>query len=341
MPQALDPSLRFLVQALRPRRIVALGDRSLLEALKAAKSLKLADQAIHEIEVERAVDSSASAGSDDAEALAAAERARQAMLQARLLHASSPALIPEKVDLVLVGEGKRAPLEPAYCLHWAREAAAFETATGRHTRARLQVGRKADAGDGILAMGSAPPPAVRERLDAIRAASQRQSPTAPIGEDVGALLYLLTRAGRVRHALEIGSGAGASTLWLGSAFAGRGGRLVSVERDSRMATMARKSIKAGGLEQQVDLRVGDLEGTAHKLGKGYELLFLDEDYEGRLDDLELLLPLMSSGALIISHGGRDAAAPLARYHAMLQLHPRVRATLRLGLGEGLSIALLK
>jgi predicted O-methyltransferase YrrM len=332
MRQKLDPSLRFLVQALRPRKIAALGAPDLLEALRQTKSLGLSKESVY------VVDPSAEIAETDPDTEGLAEDPARA--QARLLSVSRTADIPEKIDLVLVGEGQRAALEPAYCLHWAQEAEAFEIATGRQTRARLQTGRESKDREGLLAMGMAPPPAARERLDAIRAASQRESPTAPIGDDVGALLFLLTRAGRVRRALEVGAGAGAATLWLASAFAGRGGSLVSVERDSRMLTLARKNLKAAGLEDKVDLRIGELERIAYKLGKGYDLVFFDDAYEDRLDNLEAILPLLGAGALIVSHGGQDAATALARYHTMLQLHPRVKSTLRLGLGKGLSIALL-
>ena len=188
--------------------------------------------------------------------------------------------------------------------------------------------------------GGVPGAAVAEVLADIAAASQRESPTAPVPPEVGRLIHVLARTGGRRRVLDVGAGVGASTLWLGSAMALTGGQVLAVERDSARCTQARKHIRRAGLDPVVDLRVAELERVAWKIERPLDLVFLDEAAEGRVDDFLALVDRCAPGALVISHAGTAGTAALSQLNALLQLHPRVRSVLRLPVGSGVTLAVL-
>jgi predicted O-methyltransferase YrrM len=140
--------------------------------------------------------------------------------------------------------------------------------------------------------------------------------------------------------LDVGTGAGASALWLGAAMALAGGHVITVERDAARYTQAQRNLRQAGLERRVEPRLGELGRLVAKLGGPLDLIFLDEAAEDRADDLRLLLPLCAPGALVISHAGTASPAALAQVNALVQLDPRIHAALRLPVGGGVMVAVV-
>jgi predicted O-methyltransferase YrrM len=247
--------------------------------------------------------------------------------------------VPAGGGVVWLGPDERPVRLAAGKLYLADHAYAFEAAEHALT-ARMPTAWAAGAPTLHLAMIGPPSEAAAAAIAAVHAASHGQASTEPVPDAVGALLYLLARSLGARRSLDVGSSAGASLLWLTAAMSHVGGRVIGVERDSSRAGRAKKHISRAELGALAQLRVGELARQANKIAEPLSLVFLDEDLEDRLSDFEALMPMLSRGALIIAHGGRDAAAQASRYHAMIQLHPKVRAVQRVAIGEGLSLALL-
>ena len=204
-----------------------------------------------------------------------------------------------------------------------------------HTATFLRAARLDAA---VLAPGSEvmPPPAAQAELDAIADADRRQASSEPVSPAVGRVLLAVCRARRTRRALELGTSTGAAALWLGSALAETNGKLVTVERDSARATLARRHLRAAGLEDRVSVWLGDAArylarlardgpgGTPGSRGRGgLELVLLDEEPTEREAHFLALLPHLAAGALILSHGARRQPAELARFNALLRSHPAV------------------
>ena len=76
------------------------------------------------------------------------------------------------------------------------------------------------------------------------------------GAQQGRLLHTLVRLARARRVLEVGSFTGYATLWMALALP-ESGRLVSLERDARVAEVARWHLDAAGVGSRVELCVGD------------------------------------------------------------------------------------
>lgn len=190
-----------------------------------------------------------------------------------------------------------------------------------------------------LAAAGVLPAAARAALERIAEDRKHTRPLEPVAEDVGRLLYLLVRTLRPRRVLELGTGAGAATLWLAAGLRRPGGHLVSVERDSAHRTLALKHIGAAGLAESVDLRLGDAERLLPRLDGRFDLVFLDEAPVERLAHLAVILPRLAAGALVVSHGGRRHLDDLAGVNALLATDPGIAACHGLAAGDGLMLAL--
>src|SRR6476646_736848 len=84
-------------------------------------------------------------------------------------------------------------------------------------------------------------------LDAVLESSAAAGlPPINVTANLGKLLYILARAVQARTALEIGTLAGYSTIWLARALP-PDGKLITLESDPKHAEMARANIERGGL----------------------------------------------------------------------------------------------
>lgn len=76
--------------------------------------------------------------------------------------------------------------------------------------------------------------------------------------ELAAFCYVQARAGRARTVVEFGTSFGLSTIWLAAAVRDNGGgTVIGTERVPRKAESARAHVREAGLEQYVDIRLGD------------------------------------------------------------------------------------
>ena len=96
--------------------------------------------------------------------------------------------------------------------------------------------------------------------------------------DTARLLALLVRALAPERVLELGTSNGYSTSWLADAARGAGSSVTSVEIDAARAEQARANLRAAGLEDAVDLKVGDAaEVLAASADGEWDFVFLDAE----------------------------------------------------------------
>lgn len=155
----------------------------------------------------------------------------------------------------------------------------------------------------------------------------------------GALLHALTRLTRATKVLEIGTGLGASTLWLATALPPNG-LLVTLEREQTLAVAARAHLREAGLAERVSVMHGEASRFLHKIAGPFDVVFQDGDPGQHEALLEGLLRLLRPGGLLVTnHMGApavpDAPAPFAD---RLAADPRL-ATSWLPLGTGLALSI--
>jgi len=141
------------------------------------------------------------------------------------------------------------------------------------------------------------------QLDAALAANRAADlPAIDVSPLLGKFLHLLTQITQARRVLEIGTLGGYSTIWIARALP-EGGRIVSLEFNSKHADVARKNLENAGLLDRVDLRVGralDSLPVLASSGNGpFDLIFIDADKVNNPHYLEWALNLSRPGTTIV------------------------------------------
>ena len=119
----------------------------------------------------------------------------------------------------------------------------------------------------------------------------------------GALLRLLATACQARAVVELGTGAGVSSLWLLRGMQ-PDGVLTSVDPDTEHQRLARQSLVEGGFGTgRVRLITGEALAVLPRLSdKAYDLLFCDAVRAENDDYLNAALRLLRPGGLVVFAG---------------------------------------
>jgi predicted O-methyltransferase YrrM len=149
-----------------------------------------------------------------------------------------------------------------------------------------------------------PDPVLGAALEASAAAGLAPINVSP---NQGKLLHLLARVRGARSVLEVGTLGGYSTIWLARALPA-GGRLITLQADSKQAEVARANIARVGLAGVVELRLGPAQETLPRLaeeGLGpFALTFIGADKPCTPDYISWALRLSRRGSLIVVDNGR-------------------------------------
>ena len=155
--------------------------------------------------------------------------------------------------------------------------------------------------------------------------------------DTAKLLNILARSSGAKRVLEIGTSNGYSTIWLASAVAETGGKIISIERSPEKQAMARENLGRAGLLDRVELRLGDATAIVRELTGPFDFVFFDADRISAPEQLRLLLPKLAPEVFVLSDNVLSHPAEIAGYLAAV-------ATLEgfehmvVPVGKGLSLA---
>jgi caffeoyl-CoA O-methyltransferase len=171
----------------------------------------------------------------------------------------------------------------------------------------------------------------------------------PISDpEVGRLLGILARATGARRILEIGAAIGYGTLCL--ARGAPEAHIVTVDKDPGRLATARGYLERAGVAGRVEQIEGAALDVLHRLEGPFDLVYIDAVKTEYRRYLDLTLPLLRVGGLIVVDnllwGGLVAAPPaeddpdadaLRAFNGYLMMHPQLQSVV-LPLGDGLGIA---
>ncbi len=120
-----------------------------------------------------------------------------------------------------------------------------------------------------------------------------------IPPETGRFIALLATTAPEGAYLEIGTSGGYSTLWLALACREIGRKLVTFEVFEEKARLAEETFKAAGIEEVVELVVGDAREYLHNY-KDISFCFLDADKEVYHDCYEKIIPNLVKGGLLVA-----------------------------------------
>lgn len=192
---------------------------------------------------------------------------------------------------------------------------------------------------------SPPDPALE---GALRRSREEGLPGITVSPNEGKLLQLLAEIAGARRILEIGTLGGYSTIYLARALP-EDGSLLSLELDERHAEVARENIAEAGLEDRVEVRIGDarelLAALVEEGVEPFDLTFIDADKGGYPEYLEWALRLSRTGSLVLAdnaiRGGNvlepadESVRATREFNESLARNPRLSALVLPLIREGI------
>ncbi len=171
------------------------------------------------------------------------------------------------------------------------------------------------------------------------AQSEHQQKRLNLESPTAGLLQLLILAGRRRRVLEIGTSNGYSALWIADALRRIPGAqpLISIERDLKRADKARENLARAGLDDWVEVRVGQATEIVAELEGPFDTVFFDADRVSAPQQLSLLLPKLESDVMLLADNALSHPQEIAGYLEALDLIPGFVST-TITVGKGLHLA---
>jgi predicted O-methyltransferase YrrM len=183
---------------------------------------------------------------------------------------------------------------------------------------------------------------------ALRRSREAGLPEIHVSPNEGKLLQLLAEIAGAKRILEVGTLGGYSTIHLARALPEEG-LLISLELDEGYAEVARESLAKAGVEDRVEVRVGDarelLAGMVESGAAPFDLTFIDADKVSYPEYLEWALQLSRPGSLILAdntiRGGSvidaedESARATRKLNETLAKDPRLSAIILPLIREGI------
>ena len=198
-------------------------------------------------------------------------------------------------------------------------------------------GARSEAADSVLQ-------ALRQETAALGEPSRMQ-----ISEEQGTFMSVLVAAIGAKRAIEVGTFTGYSSLCIARALPAEG-RLVCIDTSEEWTAIARKYWGRAGVQERIDLRLGQAIPLLQQIGTeaSFDFAFIDAEKTEYDTYYELVLPRVRQNGLILFDnmlwGGRLGAGPVQEaagrtidaLNQKLAKDPRVEAVL-LPIADGLQL----
>lgn len=178
------------------------------------------------------------------------------------------------------------------------------------------------------------------------------APRMSSGHYQGRVLSMISKLIHPKNILEIGTFTGYASLCLAEGMQANG-TLDTIDINEELYDLQRTYFDASGYGTQIKQHTGNALDIIPTLAKNFDLVFIDADKSNYANYLELLLPKLTSGAVILSDNvlwsGKvvekvnpkdiDTKA-LLLYNKILKEHPKLETVL-LPIRDGLTISRVK
>ncbi len=133
-----------------------------------------------------------------------------------------------------------------------------------------------------------------------------------IGSKRGEFLDRIVKEHAPSRILEVGTLVGYSAIRMARHF-GPAQKLTCVEVSGDMAKTARTNIQKAGLQDKVEVLVGDAKAVIPTLKGNYDMVFLDAAKDEYLTYLKLCEKLIGKGSLVVADNVKSFSEVLAPY----------------------------
>jgi predicted O-methyltransferase YrrM len=153
----------------------------------------------------------------------------------------------------------------------------------------------------------------------------------------GRFLFSLVAPQTDCEVLEIGGSRGYSTVWLAAGVRHLGGRVLSIEHDSRKIDAWRKNIADAGVDDWADLVEGDARVAVPAIDDVFDIVFLDAEKDDYEELFGLARTKLEPGALVVADNVLSHVETLGAYSQARQADPTL-LSVTLPLDRGLELS---
>jgi len=172
------------------------------------------------------------------------------------------------------------------------------------------------------------------------------------GHFQGRVLSMLSKLINPKNVLEIGTYTGYSALCLVEGIQPKG-KLHTIDTNEELYDLQRKYFDKSGFGNQIIQHTGNALNIIPTIDKTFDLVFIDADKQNYPNYLEIILPKLKSGSVILSDnvlwtgkvieklqkGDKDTEA-LLKYNKMINEHSQLETVL-LPIRDGLTLTRVK
>ena len=148
------------------------------------------------------------------------------------------------------------------------------------------------------------------------------------GQILGGFLKMISQMINPLYILEVGTYTGYSAICLAAGLK-KGGKLITIEVNDETAEIASSYFKKAGIEDRVNLMVGDAQEIIPGLKEKFDLVFIDANKEHYTDYYDAIIEKVNSGGFIIADnvlwGGKvlDASSSDASTRSIQQFNKHI------------------
>jgi len=157
----------------------------------------------------------------------------------------------------------------------------------------------------------------------------------------GKVLHDLIVENNYQSALEIGTSTGHSTIWIAWALSKTGGKMITIEIDENRQKVAIENIKALGLSDYVDFKLGDAHQLVKELTGSFDFVFSDADKDWYVQYFKDMDPKLEKGGCFTAHNVLQRIRGIAEYMDFVNAHPGYETTVDKSSNSGIAISYKK
>jgi caffeoyl-CoA O-methyltransferase len=115
----------------------------------------------------------------------------------------------------------------------------------------------------------------------------------------GKFLNMMVKLTNAKNVLEIGTYTGYASICMARGMA-KGGKLYTIDINAELEGMVRKYVSKAGLDEKIQLIIGDALEVLPKLETSFDLIFIDADKENYVNYFQLTVDRLRPGGIILA-----------------------------------------
>lgn len=131
----------------------------------------------------------------------------------------------------------------------------------------------------------------------------------------GRVLSMLSKMIKPESILEIGTYTGYSAICLAEGLTNEG-KLITIDVNYELEDMVKKYIKKGGLDDKIDLKIGNALEIIPDLNQTFDIVFIDADKHNYINYYNLVFDKVNSGGYIIADNVLWSGKVLEKYEKL-------------------------